>query len=292
MMTPSLSRRGFLARAAAAIVGLLGGSVVGGLSTRAWARPLRDLRGGRLSVVGTPRSVVYVGSDEALRRERRAFQLPEFQSIIRDLISSGYKRSGGPTGADGVAGYMSEGGHVVSLRFVKDDGGEATAFAVARWWDHPRERCPHEEVMPDVFSREVVRGVAGAPSLLRFRYVDERGGLASKEEEFGPGSGVDLYCEPDCHTHPLGPCPTSCDNPPVCLHCRYATNVCSEPPPDCPECLLCAFCPGWPCGFFCTLTCDNVCNSTAEKYCCDYAESVCCPVDLSSTYPPSIPECL
>jgi hypothetical protein len=294
MTATAFSRRGFLARAAAGVVGLLGGSFVGGLSTRAWAHPLRRLRGGERPVIGQPRSVVPIGLDEALRREQLASQRHEVRSLVSDLIGSGYKRSGQPGGVDGVAGWPTEGGRAVSLGFAKDDSDEATVFVVARWWDEKRrEAWPCEDVMPDVFSKEVIRGAPGTPSsVIRFRYFDEQGDLVSREETLDVSSVVNCT-EMDCHTHPLGPCPESCDTgPAACVHCDYWENVCSHPAPDCPECKLCYLCALVPGCAFCGLTCEAVCNGFAEKYCCDERQFVCCPFDWSLTMPPQLPDCL
>lgn len=284
MTAATLSRRSFLTRAAAGAMGLLGGSVVGALSTRAWAHPLRHLRSGKRPVIDQPRSVVPVGLDEALRRERRASGLPEVQALVRELMSSGYERAGDPKGADGVVGYASEGAHTVSLAFARDGGDKATAFVEARWWDHKREPRPCEDTMPDVYSKEVIHGLPGTRSVLRFRYVDERGGLASREEIFDLGSAT-VPCELDCHPHPPGPCPTGCANPGACVHCKGYRNVCSAPPPDCPGCLACSVCPHWLCSIGCALGCEIVCNSFAERYCCDWQSDECCPTPMG-TFPP------
>ena len=262
---------------------------MGGLSTRAWANPLRHLRAGGRPVIDQPRSIVPIGLDEALRREHRASQLPEVRSLVGELISAGYKRSGEPKGADGVAGYVTEGGHAVSLAFAKDGSDEATAFVDVRWWDRRRDPWPCEERMPDVYSKEVIHGVPGTPSVIRFRYVDERDGLASREETFEAGSVADVECEPDCHPHPPGACPPECDGsgPHLCLHCDVYENVCSGPPPDCPQCLACLLCVHWACGALCTVTCGAICNSFSEKYCCDERTYTCCPPDFS-TFPPTV----
>lgn len=147
--------------------------------------------------------------------------------------------------------------------------------------------------MADVYSKEVIHGPPGRPSVLRFRYVDEQGGLASREEIFDLGSVADVVdCSPDCHPHPVGPCPPSCSGPNVCFHCTYARNICSKPPPDCPQCLACALCTHFACGALCAVTCEAICNSFTEKYCCDEFEAVCCAPDLGTLYPPPIPDCL
>lgn len=285
MTAAALSRRGFLTRAAAGAVGLLGGSFVGGLSTRAWASPLRHLRAGGRPVIGQPRSVVHIGIDEAVRREHLASRRPEVRSLVRELISSGYKRWGEPSGVDGVSGWETEGGRAVSLGFAKDGSEGATVFVTARWWDEKRrEAWPCEDVMPDVYSREVVYGPSGTPSLVRFRYVDEEGGLATRE--FEAGSVADACNEPDCHLHPPGVCPDSCN---VCSHCYYAANVCSAPPPDCSACGYCALCVHFACGVSCSMVCAAVCDSLSEKYCCDWTTAICCLVDLEATYPPARP---
>lgn len=294
MTAAGLSRRGFLTRAAAGAVGLLGSSFVGGLSTRAWATPLRHLRAGRPPVIGQPRSVVPIGLDEALRREQLASQRPEVRSLVADLVSSGYKRSGQPVGVDGVAGWPTEGGRAVSLGFAKDGSDKATVFVEARWWDRTREPWACEDRMPDVYSKEVIYDASGVPTMVRFRYVDERGDLASREELLDANSIGDIECTPDCHPHPPGPCPASCDGqgPNLCFHCAYWANVCSHPPPDCSACSVCLLCIHYACGVSCSLICSGVCSGLAEKYCCDYYEATCCPVDLGTLYPPPIPDCI
>jgi hypothetical protein len=287
MTAASLSRRGFLTRAAAGVMALLGGSVVGGLSTRAWANPLRHLRSGTRPVIDQPQSIVPIGLDEALRRERRASQLPDVRSLVGELISSGYKRSGEPVGVDGVGGWPTEGGRAVSLGFAKNGSEEATVFVVARWWDEKRrDAWPREDVMPDVFSRELIRGAPGTSSVVRFRYVDERGGLVSRD--FEANSAADVYCPPNCHPHPPGTCPSACTA--ACVHCSYYANVCTGSPPDCSACKPCLLCWPWWCGASCALICEAVCSTLTETYCCDYSESVCCPPDYSY-FPPRV-ECL
>lgn len=295
MRAAAFSRRGFLARAAAGAVGLLGGSFVGGLSTRAWADPLRHLRAGGLPVIDEPKSIVRIGLEEALRREHLASQRPEVRTLVAELIGSGYQRSGRPVGVDGVAGWPTEGGRAVSLGFAEDGSDEATVFVVARWWDSPiREAWPCEDRMPDVYSREVIQGAPGALSVLRFRYVDEQRNLASREEAFDAGSAAGVDCTPDCHPHPPGPCPPSCDGsgPNLCFHCGYWANVCSHPPPDCSACQVCLLCVHFACGASCALACSAVCSTLTEKYCCDYFERVCCPPEIGNLYPPPIPDCL
>lgn len=291
MTHEGFSRRGFLTRAAGAAVGLLGGSIVGGFSTRAWARPLHHLRAGGRPVIGQPRSVVPIGLDEAMKRERRAARRPEFQSLVRELTSEGYKRSGEPSGVDGVAGYMTEGGHAVSLGFAKD-GDEPSIFVDIRWWDQRREPWPCDDVMPDVYSREVLQGPPGTPpSVVRFRYVDEEGRLATRDETVAAAS-TQVPCQTTIHTHPPGACPPSCDGsgPALCLHYGYYANVCSYPPPDCRACSPCYLCVPFTCGASCALICQAVCNTFTEQYCCDWTESVCCPPDPDNLL--RVPECL
>lgn len=290
MTSPSLSRRGFIARAAAAAAGFVGGSFVGGLSTKAWAHPLHILRSGKRPVIDQPQSIMPIGLDEALRREDRAYRLPAVETLVAGLVGSGYTRSGKPVGADGVAGWPTAGGHVVSLGFAKKGSDEPTAFVVARWWDEKRrDPCPQDEPMPDVFSREVVRGEAGKPSLLRFRYVDEQGDLASREEIFDIQSvRADACGDVAIHTHPPGTCPDSCT---ACLHYQYYANVCSRPPPDCRQCVPCDFINHWAYSLACTVTCEAICASLfMEYYCCDWVDRVCCPVDFND--PLSVPDCI
>lgn len=289
MTAAALSRRGFLARAAAGVVGLVGGSVVGGLSTRAWAHPLQRLRSGERPVIDQPRSVVPIGLDEAMRRERRALELPEVGTLMGALVSSGYERAGRPVGVDGVPGWPTEGGRAVSLGFARSETEEATVFVVARWWDEKRrEPWPCEDVMPDVFAREVLHGTHGRPTRVRFRYVDERGGIATREETLD-ASSIDCS-DLNCHPHPPGPCPPSCDGagPNLCVHCYYWENVCSDPPPDCSACAYCALCVHYACGVSCSLVCAGICNGLAEKYCCDFNEFTCCPFNWTSPLPPQI----
>lgn len=271
MTATGYSRRGFLTRAAATAVGLIGGSALGGFSTRAWAHPLLNL--GRLPHIDQPKSVVYVGMQEALRREHRASQLSEFQSIVRELTSSGYKRLGEPKGGDGVAGYASAGGHSVVLGFAKKGSDKATVFVEARWWDQLREQWPCDDRMPDVFSKELIRGAAGTPSAVRFRYVDDQRDLVSRE--FDLDSARTLICEPDCHPHPPGYCP-GCT---ACGHCVGPTNVCTGPDPDCPDvyCVACLACgPVWPCAAACALICGTLCSDVPSTWCCDYVDLTCC----------------
>ncbi len=291
-MTPAaFSRRGFLTRAAAGAMGLLGGSFVGGLTTRAWAHPLTHLRAGQRPVIDRPRSVIPIGLEEAQRRERRALQIPEVRTLVRELTSSGYRKVGEPVGVDGVAGWMTEGGKAVSLRFVKDGSDKATASIDARWWDQRREVPACDDAMPDFYSKEVIRGAAGTPSVLRFRYVNESGGLDVREETFDANSAAAIECQPDCHAHtnPPGPCPLGC--PGACVHCRGYTNVCSGQPPDCSACTPCLLCIPWQCGAPCAVICAALCSTLGEKYCCDYYDSVCCPPDYSQL-PHNFYECV
>lgn len=299
MNDTTFSRRGFLTRAAAGAVGLLGSSVVGGLSTRAWARPLHHLRATGRPVIGQPRSAVDIGLDEALRREQWAFSRPDVQSLVRDLVGSGYKRVGEPVGADGVAGYETEGGHSVCLGFAKDGSDTSTVVIDARWWDQRREPWPCDDLLPDVYSREVIRGVAGVPPVVRFRYVDEQGGLTTREESadvsslVGSSAGAPDCSELDCHPHPPGPCPAGCTA--ACSHCRYPRKICSGQPESCPVCVACSLCIGLPgCATFCALVCGSICEDvTSDKYCCDYSESVCCPFDWAIQFPVGeLPDCL
>jgi hypothetical protein len=291
MRAAAVSRRGFLTRAVAGAAGLLGGSLVGGLSTRAWAHPLHHLRAWRRPVIGQPRSVVPIGLDEALRREHRASRLPEVRAMNRELVRSGYRRSGQPVGVDGVAGWSTEGGRSVSLGFAKGGGEEATAFLVARWWDQKRrESWPCEDVMPDVYLREMIDGPSGSPGLVRFRYVDEEDAVAVREFEAG---SVAVDCsDMSCHPHPPGPCPPSCSSgPAVCFHCTYWANVCTGSAPDCSACGYCSLCVHYACGAACAVTCSALCSTFTEKYCCDWSEQVCCPFDIGPGVP-SIPDCL
>jgi hypothetical protein len=278
MNSVGFSRRGFLTRVAAGAVGLIGSSVVGGLSTRAWARPLRGLRAGHLPVVDKPRSLVLVGLEEARRRERRASQLPEFQTLVRDLISSGYKRSGVPVGGDGVPGYLTEGGQGCFVGFAKDGSDKASVWVNARWWDQPRAPSCFEDDMPDVFSTEVIYGTLGTQSVVRYRYVDDQGALAAREEivETRPGA---VDCPVDCHLHPPGPCPEGCSH--VCSHCYGPRNICKScyTDPECGDaCFACNLIPHWLWSAACNIACGIACE-TCDVYCCDYADTVCCDTD-------------
>lgn len=239
-------------------------------------------------MIGLPRSIVAVGPDEALRRERRASQLPEVKSLVRELVRSGYKRTGAPKGVDGVSGYITAGAHVVSLGFAKVGSDKVTAVVEARTWDQRRESQPCEEVMPDVYSREMIPGASGTPAVARFRYVDEGGSLATREQVLDVGSMEAVCGEPDCHTHPPGTCPAGCTA--ACVHCSYYANVCTGSPPDCSACVACSACPHWACSISCALVCEAVCSTLTESWCCDPTDSVCCPPDYS-VFPPRF-ECL
>lgn len=143
--------------------------------------------------------------------------------------------------------------------------------------------------MPEVYTREVIRDGSAAPSVLRFRYVDEQGALVSREEAFDLSSLPKApYCPQECHTHPPGPCPLGCIG--ACVHCDYYSNVCTGTPPDCPYCLAC-FGPTWAAGALCAIACEAICSSFVETWCCDERSHVCCPPDYTQA-PPNVYECV
>lgn len=248
---------------------------MGGWSTRAWAGSLRksSLRPTGLPVVDKPQSVVMVGAAESLRREKWAYQLSDVQVLARDLASQGYKRIGPPLGVDGVRGYASEGGRGVALSFSKSGGDKPERVIEVRWWDEDK-RCPVKN-MPDIYYTETFLGGPGESSVVRFRYVDDQGNVASQEEVVNPL----LACENiDCHTNPPGHCHDECD---ACLHCLVPTNVCRGVDEGCEDyCEACGLCvltvhPGVRamCGVICAAYCSQGCGYT---YCCDYRNMACC----------------
>ncbi len=291
MISSNFSRRSFLTRLGAGTAGLVGSSLVGGAFTRAWAGPLHSLRANRFPVGdGKPKSIVLVGPAESLRREHRAYQLPEVQVLVRDLTRRGFERVGDPQGVDGVAGYVSGGGHAVGLGFAKGGGDAPTVTLVARWWDEARLSCDLGESMPDVYYHEKVGG-SGTTALVRFRYVDDKGDLATREEVVNV-SDVPDACAPSCHAHPPGACPPECGA--VCTHCEGYTNTCYVQDPDCmQQCTLCPHCffvNHWAYALLCVTVCYSFCEQRcAGTYCCDYIDRACCFEEVGGI--PLIPHC-
>jgi len=288
MTTTGFSRRGFLTRLGAGAAGVAGSSFVGGAFTRASAGPLRNLPNlgtHAPSVVAKPQSIVFVDHKESLRRERYAYELPAVRELVSDLTGRGYQQVGKALGVDGVAGYVTEGGHGVGLGFARAGEKDATVFVAARWWDQPALECDHQDSMPDIFSSETILGGPDQPHMVRFRYVGDRGSIMTREEIVEPSQ----LCGTECHLHTHGPCPSLCDG--VCKHCTGPRNVCQGYDPDCEnDCAATCFLAclavakyhwtiGAACSIACGITCDNQCQ---QHYCCDFQETICC---TNTTFP-------
>lgn len=283
MTSRGLDRRGFLARGAAFIAGLIGASAIGGISVRSWARPLQlaPLKRGSLPKVKTPQAFVRVGLDEALAREREASRLNEFRILADRLTAVGYERSG-VMATNGVDGYAQEGSRSCVVEYSQGRG-EVTAIIKTTWLDRNASQFDCAAAPSTSVVAVEVLPPQGDKAVLRVSYL-ENGEVATVRVVSGD---VPNPCEnsADCHAHPPGTCPCGTS---TCLHCSVPTNLCQSCNID-DSCLAGAV---GTCTFIssripvtavaaivfgtCMVSAYEACTTCSGWYCCDFVNAYCC----------------